>query len=49
MDVQALPTCILPGLKNEFGLAFYICNVMLSLSLSLSLCTFSKAKTAECI
>ena len=34
MDVQALPECILPGLKNAFGLAFHICNAMLSL------CTF---------
>ena len=32
MDVPALPTCILPGLKNAFGFAFYICNAMLSLS-----------------
>ena len=32
MDVQALPTCILPGLKNAFGLSFYICNAMLFLS-----------------
>ena len=32
MDVQALPTCILLSLKYAFGLAFYICNAMLSLS-----------------
>ena len=32
MDVQALPTCILPSLKNAFGLSFYICNAMRSLS-----------------
>ena len=34
MPVQALPECILPGLKKAFGLAFHICNAVLSL------CTF---------